>query len=1519
MKYLLSILVIVIFSLSNLFAQSCLPNGIKFSKQKDIDDFVVNYPGCKVIKGSVKIYDWVGDEIINLNGLSVIDSIYGDLSIDKSYKLTSLDGIDNLDYIGGDLIIENNYGLIDISGFDNLSVIGGNLSLGKNNKLVEISGFSSLDSLGGHLLIEFNDILTNLSGFDNLKYIGNYLEIRTNQKLIEFSTFDHLEFIGGNLHILYNPIRIIPKFEELKYIGESFKFHDNRYITDFSGFNNLDSIGIGIEIIDNDRLSIFSGFDKLKLIGEHLEISENKGLVTIASFESLVSIGIDLNINNNKLLDSITHFTNLKYIGSNLIVKDNALLKSFTGFNKLDFIGEYLKVENNKSLTNFNGFNSIQKIDNLKIRNNEKIEKFSGFNNLKTIKKDCEIIYNKSLQVLPDLSNLQYVRGNLEITNNTKLVDLNGFNNLKTINGKLIISNNKNLEKISSFTNLKQIGDYLYLGSNPSLLIISNFNNLHSIVNSISISENDNLNIISGFEKLLSIGESVNISRNKNLIGIVGFNDLASINGNLTITFNNKLKSIGGLQNIDPNTIKKLNLYKNPQLSYCCVKTLIDLFQLPDRKVEIHDNDEMCNNESKIISSWNLLPSCYSKELEIIYQGEIDYFKNFYHGCTEIDGDLYIGDHSYPYYNTSISNLYGLTNISKVKGKLKISKNPSLKNLKGLENITSPFFENSISIGDNDSLNSLAGLDNLDSIVGSLSIFYNDNLLDLSSLSSLKSIRGNLYLEGDKKTKLSSFHGLENLKDIGDNLIIRNLKIKNFKGFSSLKKISHDMIVKDNAALLNFEGIEKLKYIGKDLIIENNDSLIDLNGLNNLDSLGGNFELKENNSIFYIHGLEKINSIGGSLIIKENESLVGLNGLNYLDSITGHLNISKNNSLRNIFDLDNLSFLGGSLIIGSNFSLDKVFNSTKLRAIGGDLSIFKNSSLKTLMSLNKITSINGYLSIIDNDIIKTLDGLHNIKSIDGGLSITKNDELDNINALGNINPNTIASKYTSSYSKDLKIEYNRKLSNCKVKNICQVLSRPNVKKSIRSNANGCKNADEISCPNYDLISGTVFYDFNQNKLLDNNEIGISGKKILFNPPNKEFLSDQNGHFYQLGDTGVVYSFSLLDDPDWILTTDSFSYNVLFIPESPIISNKNFGIIPSFTKHEGQINLSSNQTRCNTDVKFFLHFQNTGTFKESGQIELHYDTSSTFISAIPKPHVIDETTHTLHWNFNNLLPYQFKDIKIYLKMPDQNSTGEGINFNAKMIGDSMGMPVILGEFTYFQIIRCSYDPNDKLVSPVGKNTESFTLRDETLTYTIRFQNTGNAKAINIKILDTLDTNLDMNTFHVINSSFPVKTIVDGHNIEFLFRQILLPDSTSNEPASHGFITYEIKSNKGLNDFTKIENKAYIVFDFNPAIITNSTINTMVTKIPLSIGSREEKMKLLVYPNPASNTVFIDFNNTKISNAKISILDYAGKEQISLQKIDTNKMISLNTKSLISGLYFIKIKLKDKVIYRRLVID
>jgi len=119
-------------TINNTIAKPCLPEGITFDYQWQIDNFQTNYPGCTEIEGDV---------LIGTNGSSII---------------TDLDGLNVIESIGGDLVLWENWSLTDFSGLNNVVSVAGNLILFGCHSITVLSEFNSLQSIGGGLSITNN-------------------------------------------------------------------------------------------------------------------------------------------------------------------------------------------------------------------------------------------------------------------------------------------------------------------------------------------------------------------------------------------------------------------------------------------------------------------------------------------------------------------------------------------------------------------------------------------------------------------------------------------------------------------------------------------------------------------------------------------------------------------------------------------------------------------------------------------------------------------------------------------------------------------------------------------------------------------------------------------------------------------------------------------------------------------------------------------------------------------------------------------------------------------------------------------------------------------------------------------------------------------------------------------------------------------------------------------------------------------------------------------------------------------
>jgi hypothetical protein len=239
------ILLAMLAALNSMKAQSCLPEGITFTYQSQINSFQSNYPNCTRIEGNVNIN---GPGITNLLGLSVLTSIGGNLMIECNEMMTSLHGLHNISSIGGNLYCQGNLVLTSLDGFDNLGIVGGDVVIANNIAMSSLPGLSHLAHIGGMLFIDYNNALTSLTGLNNVVTISSNARISSNSSLSTLSGLEGLTFIGGSL--------VIGGQGHLGGMG-------NPSLTSLNGLHNVTGIGGGIEVGYNAALPGLDGLDNI--------------------------------------------------------------------------------------------------------------------------------------------------------------------------------------------------------------------------------------------------------------------------------------------------------------------------------------------------------------------------------------------------------------------------------------------------------------------------------------------------------------------------------------------------------------------------------------------------------------------------------------------------------------------------------------------------------------------------------------------------------------------------------------------------------------------------------------------------------------------------------------------------------------------------------------------------------------------------------------------------------------------------------------------------------------------------------------------------------------------------------------------------------------------------------------------------------------------------------------------------------------------------------------------------------
>ncbi len=225
---------------------------------------------------------------------------------------------------------------------------------------------------------------------------------------------------------------------------------------------------------------------------------------------------------------------------------------------------------------------------------------------------------------------------------------------------------------------------------------------------------------------------------------------------------------------------------------------------------------------------------------------------------------------------------------------------------------------------------------------------------------------------------------------------------------------------------------------------------------------------------------------------------------------------------------------------------------------------------------------------------------------------------------------------------------------------------------------------------------------------------------------------------------------------------------------------------------------------------------------------------------------------------------------------------------------------------------AFDPNDKQGFPRGVADGHFIAPGTEIEYLIRFQNTGTDTAFNVQIFDTLSQHLDFTTLRPGSSSHPYKFNLLGSGVvQFVFQNIMLPDSNVNERGSHGYVKFSIMPKADLPDPTVVENQAAIYFDFNAPVITNRTWHTVGEQfLSVSTVNLPAGYQLDVYPNPASEKAVFRLSPDAPDQGTLQVYDRQGR--LVRHQLFKSRIFELDAGALTPGLYFFRLESEGRAV-------
>lgn len=442
--------------------------------------------------------------------------------------------------------------------------------------------------------------------------------------------------------------------------------------------------------------------------------------------------------------------------------------------------------------------------------------------------------------------------------------------------------------------------------------------------------------------------------------------------------------------------------------------------------------------------------------------------------------------------------------------------------------------------------------------------------------------------------------------------------------------------------------------------------------------------------------------------------------------------------------------------------------------------------------------------------------------------------------------------------------------------------------------------------NYNSITGKLYADLNSNNVLDTGEPMLLNKKVTESGTGRFGFSGPNGEYSVLVlDSG---NYSVGPDPLYYFTPVPSIHNAYFSSIQQTDSLNDFAFQPNGFFNDLCITITpATPFRQGMNATYLINYENIGTTTINNCSVIFFPHNLvSYVGSNVAPFSV--APDSVLWNIGTLTPFQTGSIVVTVNVQLGTPIGTTINSGAR-IEPVAGDANPNCNTNYWEVITTgAVDPNDILVNRTTHFTTEFP-NPPFLEYLIRFQNVGNDTAFTVRIFNPIDTNkLEINSLEFVASSHPVdmQYVFHERHMKFTFNNILLVDSTTNEPMSHGFVRYKIKPKSNLVANDSILNNATIHFDFETPVLTNTALTTVETPTSLPAMEIPGKGTIQLWPNPAKEKLNVGITLRQPAEITLKVLNIFG-QAVAAKKVNAERgenRFELPMEELPAGVYLIK---------------
>lgn len=724
--------------------------------------------------------------------------------------------------------------------------------------------------------------------------------------------------------------------------------------------------------------------------------------------------------------------------------------------------------------------------------------------------------------------------------------------------------------------------------------------------------------------------------------------------------------------------------------------------------------------------------------------------------------------------------------------------------------------------------------------------------------------------------------------------------------------------------------------------ISNLTGILSFTNLNYLNCSGNNLTNLTINQLISMNELDcsgnQISSLNVSQLVNltilkcsfNQITTLNLNSLTDLEEVYCSGNLLNSLSLSNCINLQRIDCENNSL---TTINLSGLNNLIRLNIYNNQLTSLNFNNLSNLKyvscnnnQLSSLTAINTN-SLIDlncnSNLLTSLDltGLSNLYSLECNSNLLETITLEGCISLYSFlcsNNNLTSLDLNSCFNLYSVYMQNNEISSLFIKNGSY---QPVLQFSGNSLQYICCDENELADLSYindaypnvqintycSFVPGGTYYTIQGNSKIDLNNNGCDSNDLPFNYLKINRLQNSNLVGVYITNQENNYSIPVqsgnhtltpqLENPSYF--TVSPPSTTISFPSSTSPYTQNFCITSNGIKNDLEITIIPIEVaRPGFDTHYKIIYKNKGNQVANGSLNFNFDeTLMDLVSSNPVN--IGSATNSLNWNYNNLNPFETREIDLVfninspMEIPAVNSD-DILHYTATIVGSTDETPND-NIFTLNQIVVNSYDPNDKTCLEGTTITPSMV--GQYVHYVIRFENTGTFTAQNIVVADVIDTaKFDIGTLISQHSSHNFYTRINGNKVEFIFENINLPFDDAN---NDGYVAFKIKTKSTLVLGNTFSNSASIYFDYNFPIVTDPATTTVAA---LDNQDFDFGNYLTLYPNPTKDILHFKVMN-KIEVKSIKLYNILG--QILMTVTNASSKSSIDVSGLTAGSYFVEV--------------